>query len=103
MVHDEWKGYPSPYHRSHHPSRTAIVAEFAEVDALPRAEVQAAVRDGDVEAHAEHAALGVRRHVVRPFERVVVVRGVLRNQVVEDLLHVAPHVRVGVLVDREGT
>ncbi len=103
MVHDEGKGYPSPYHRSHHPSGSAVVAELAEVDTLPRAEVQVAVRDGDVEAHAEHAALGMRRHVVRPFERVVVVRGVLRNQVVENLLHVAPHVRVGVLVDREGT
>ena len=36
-----------PHHRSHHPSRSAIVAELAEVDALPRAEVQSAIGDGN--------------------------------------------------------
>ena len=30
---------PSPYHRSYHSPWTAVVAEFAEIDALPRAEV----------------------------------------------------------------
>jgi len=39
--------YPSPHHRSHHPSSAAIVAELAEVDALPRAEVQSAIGDGN--------------------------------------------------------
>ena len=37
---------------------------------LPRAQVQAALCDGDGETGAEHGALDVRRHVVWPLVRV---------------------------------
>ena len=42
----------------------AIVAEFAEVNALPSAEIQAAIGDGDSERGADKCGFGVDRHIV---------------------------------------
>ena len=77
----------------------AVVAEFAEVDALPGAEVEAAIGDGDGEAYAEEGALGVGGHVVGSFHGVLVVGLVLSHEAVHDLVHVGAHVGVGILID----
>ena len=39
--------------RCHDAAASTVVAELAEVDALPGAEVEAAIGDGDGEAHTE--------------------------------------------------
>ena len=40
-------------HRCYDAAVATVVAEFAEIDALPGAEVEAATGDGDGEAHTE--------------------------------------------------
>lgn len=84
--------------RRHHPSRPAIIAEFAEVDALPSAEVQSSVRYRNRQAAADDCAFGVRRHVVVTFEGVLIVRLALFHQAVEDAVHVVTDIRVSILV-----
>ena len=84
-------------------SGAAIIAELAEVDSLPGAEIQASARDRNVDAHTRHDALGVCRHVVGSFESVLIVRLVLRYKAVVDALHVGTHRRVPVLADAQGT
>lgn len=57
--------------------------------------------DGDGEARAEEACLGVGRHVVVALEGMLIIGLALRYKMVEDALHVAAHVGVGVFVDRQ--
>ena len=45
-------------------SGAAIVAELAEVDALPSAEVQSAISDGDGDTDTAQRRFGVSRHIV---------------------------------------
>ena len=52
---------------------TAVVAELAQVDALPCAEVETTVGDWDGYADAKERALGMRRHVISSFHGVIVV------------------------------
>jgi len=78
----------------------AVVAVFAEVDALPGTEVEAAVRDGDAQRRPEQDALDVRGHVVVSFVGVDVV-GLVVGDVGEEALHVRSDGRVGVFVDAE--
>ena len=79
----------------------AAVTEFAEVDALPGAEEEAAVGDGDGEGRAYQGGLCVGRHVVGAFESVGVVGFAFLYEAVEDGGQVDTHVGVGVLVDGE--
>ena len=78
-----------------------MVAELAEVDALPGAESKAAVGDGDGEAHAEEGALGMGGHVVGPLHRVVIVGLALPHEVIHNLAEVSAYVGVSILVDAE--
>ena len=80
-----------------------MIAELAEVDALPCAQVKMATRDRDVDADAADGALGVCRHVVGSFEGVHIIGGVLRNQPIEDVGKVGSHIRICILVDGQGT
>lgn len=45
-------------------SAASVVAELAEVDALPRTKIQPAIGDGDGEAHTEEGTLGMGWHVL---------------------------------------
>lgn len=87
--------------RSYDATTTSIVAELAEVDALPGAEGKATVGDGDGEAHTEERTLGVGGHVVGTLHRVVIVGLTLPHEAVHDLAEVGAHVGVGILVDGE--
>ena len=79
-----------------------MIAELAEVDALPCSQVKMAARDGDVDADAANSTLGVCRHVVGSFEGVHIIGGVLGNQPIEDIGKVGSDIRIGILVDGEG-
>ena len=97
MIHvDDTEPYSSN-DRSHHLPCSSFVTELTEIDALPRAEVQSAVSNGDIDAHASYDALRMDWHVVRAFEDVTVVRHFLRYEPVVNSFHVTPHVRVPVL------
>ena len=63
MANSPQLDYLSIY-RSHNLSGTTIVAELAEVNALPRTEIQPAIRDRDGEAHTEEGTLGMSWHVL---------------------------------------
>ena len=82
-------------------SFTSVIAELAEVDALPCAEVQLSMGDGDGEAHPEERAFGMRRHVVQSFHGVVVIRFVLLHETVHNLAEVGTHIGIGILVNGE--
>lgn len=79
-----------------------MIAELAEVDALPCAQVKMAARYGDVDADTADGALGVCRHVVGSFEGVHIIGGVLGNQPIEDVGKVGSHIGIGILVDGQG-
>lgn len=74
---------------------------LAEVDALPRAQVEPPVRHRDGQAGADQDRLDVGRHVVRPFVGVGIVGRVVGRQRAEVRLQVGAHLRVGVLHDRQ--
>ena len=89
------------YNRYDKSSRAAVVAVFVEIDALPRAEVQPAVGDGDGEAYTAQNRFCMSRHVVQSFEGMLIVGTAFGYQAVEDGLHIDTHIGVAVLVDAE--
>ena len=101
MIHvDDTEPYSSN-DRSHYLPCSSFVTELTEIDALPRAEVQSAVSNGDIDAHASYDALRMGWHVVRIFKNVPIVRHVFRYESVENRLHVTSHVRIPVLANAE--
>ena len=58
---------------------TPVVSIFTEVDALPRPHVQTAIGDGNRQADSAERRLGMSRHVVGTFQRVLVFWSVLGN------------------------
>lgn len=87
------------HHGSHDAPAAAIVAEFAEVDALPRAESKMMCRDWNRNAHTEKRRLGMGRHIVEPLKRMLVIWLTLTHKAIHDARHVATHVGVGILID----
>ena len=82
-------------------SGAAVVAELTEVDALPRSEVQTTVGNGDGDTDTAQSGLGVGRHIISTLQRMLVLRAVLRNQTVEDSLHIDANIRITILVDAQ--
>ena len=80
-----------------------MIAELAEVNALPCAQIKMVARDRDVDADAADGALGVCWHVIGSFEGVHIIRGVLGNQPIEYVGKVGSYIRIGILVDGQGT
>ena len=79
-----------------------MVAMFVEIDALPGAQVETAVADGDGYCVAKKHGFDVGGHVVGSFVSVAVVRGVFGNRFVEVALHVLADSRVRVFVEGQG-
>ena len=77
------------------------MTELTQIDALPGAQVQPTVRDRDGQTHAEKRTFGMGRHVVGAFQHVVIVGFSLPDQMVQDFLHVASHVGIGIFIDGE--
>ena len=89
-------------HRCYYAASATIIAKLAEVDALPSAQVEAAVGNGNGERYARQRALGMAGHVVATLVGVAIVGFVFAHQAVVYLLHVGTHGGVVVLVDGEG-
>ena len=85
--------------RCHNATVATVVAELAEVDTLPGAEVEAAIGDRDGEAHAEERALGMGRHIIGTLHGVVIVGLAFPHEAVHNLVQVGAHVGIGILVD----
>ena len=84
-------------------SGSTIITEFAKVNALPCAKIQSSVGDRNSDADTKQRTFCMRRHIVRTFQHMVIVRFVLLDDVVHDFLHIASHIRVGIFVDAERT
>lgn len=78
-------------------SAASVVAELAEIDALPGAKVEPSVGDRDIDARARDYALGMCGHVIRAFKNMSIVRHILRYEPVVNSFHVVPHVWIPVL------
>ena len=85
----------------HNLSFASIIAELAEIDALPSAEVEFAMGDRDGEAYPKERAFGMRRHIVQSLHSVVVIWFVFLHEAVHNLAHVGTHIGIGILVDGE--
>lgn len=82
-------------------SVVGVGAVFPEVDALPGAEGESVVHDGDGECGGGEGGLDVGRHVVGAFGGVGVERVVFGDEATHPLLEVAAGGGVGVLLNRE--
>ena len=78
-----------------------MIAELAEIDSLPCAEVETAVGYRDSYADAKKRTLGMSRHVVRPFHGMLIVWLPLLDDVIEDGFHVGTYIRIVILIDSE--
>lgn len=76
-------------------------SEFTEVDALPSAKVQSAIRYRDGEGYPYHGRLGMSRHIGRAFVLMAIAWVAIGYQSLEDALEVITHIRVEVLVERQ--
>ena len=84
-------------------SAATVVAELAEIDALPGAKVEPSVSDGNVDAHTGNDALGMCGHVVRAFKDMSIVRHIFRHEPIVNSLHITSHVRISVLTYAQRT
>jgi hypothetical protein len=84
-------------HRHH--SARSVIPVLAQINSLPSTEVEAAGGNGNRQKITQERRFEVSRHIIRPFGSVAIVRGVLRGQVVEMVLKINPHRRIGVLVE----
>jgi len=74
---------------------------FEEKNALPRAELQPACGDRDHFARARQDGTNVRSAVVAPLGGMLEPRRLLRHELLEEFLEVAPRGRVGIFHDNE--
>ena len=61
-------------------SAASVVAELAEVDALPSAQIELSIGDGNVNAHTGNDALGMCGHIVTSLKCMLVVGCILWNK-----------------------
>ena len=87
------------HHGSHDASAAAGIAEFAEIDALPRAKSMAMSGNWNRNAHTEKRRLGMGRHIVETLKRMLVIRLALTHKAIHDALHVATHIGICILID----
>ena len=89
----------SPHDGRDDAAATAMVTELAEVNALPRAQIQTAAGDGDGQPCADEDGLGVCRHVVVALQDMLVIGLAFPDQAVEDGRQIRTHVRVGIFTN----
>ena len=76
-------------------------AVLEQEDALPSAELQPSVGDGDAELGLGQRALDEGRHVVRPFVIVAVERDIFWHDAMQKSTEVAPHIGRCILLDQQ--
>ena len=68
---------------------------------MPSAKVQTAIGDGDGNADTAQRRFGVGWHIVCTFQRMLVLRTILRHEAIEDGFHIDANIRITVLVDAQ--
>ena len=76
-------------------------AVFPDVDALPGAEGEFTVHDGEAQVHRGQRGADVRGHVVAALAGVLEERVAIRGEPGEEALQVAADFRVGVFLDEQ--
>ena len=78
-----------------------MVAKFAQVDALPGAQIQASVSDWNREGGSHESTFGMSRHIVGAFQSVEKIGLIFGHDMVEDGIEVAPHIGITVFPCQE--
>jgi hypothetical protein len=81
-----------------------LIAVFIQVNALPRAERETSILNGDRYRHTEQRALDVTRHIVVTLvgmTKRTIPRPRRRHETIQSRLHVDAHVGIGVFIDRQ--
>ena len=89
------------YNRYYQLSCSTKIPVLAEVDALPCAEVQTAIGNGDGDADTTQRRLGMGGHIVSPLQRMLIVGLILWNQTIKDGLHIDANIWVAILIDAQ--
>lgn len=82
-------------------TRAAVVAELAEIDALPCAEIEPPIGDGESESRPYYDGFYVGWHIVRTFIGVEIIWGVFGDEAVKNCREIVAHIRVGILVESQ--
>ena len=80
-------------------SAATVVAELAEVDALPGAKVEPSIGDGDVDTHTGNDALGMCGHIVTSLKCMLVVGCILWNKSVINAFQIFTHRWIPILTN----
>ncbi len=72
---------------------------LAQINSLPRTQIEAAGSNGNGQKTAENRCLEMSRHIVRTFRGVAVIRRVLRGKLVEVTFKISAHGGVGIFVE----
>jgi len=91
------------YNCYHQLSGTAIIAVLAEVYALPSAKIQTSVSNRNSNTDTAQRGLGMGWHIISSFQGMLILWTVLRNQTVEDGLHIYTNIRISILIDAQST
>jgi hypothetical protein len=78
------------------------VAVFPEVNALPRAQSQVAMFQGQRQIYGGESSPDMSRHIVVAFSRVNEQRVTIAYQTSEERFKVPANIRVGVFLDEQG-
>jgi len=80
-------------------SAAAIVSKFAEIDALPGAQVQSPVSDGEGNFCSYDGTFSMGRHIVLTFHRVQIIGRIFFYDMIENLFHIFSDIGVGIFID----
>ena len=74
-----------------------VVAKLAKVDALPSAQIELSIGDGNVNAHTGNDALGMCGHIVTSLKCMLLVGCILWNKLVINAFQIFTHRRIPIL------
>jgi len=78
-----------------------MITVLAQIKPLPGPQRRRAIPHRHQHRRSQQTRLNVRRHIVRPLQRVTIIRLILRHEFIEMRLEIRPHVRTRVLVQRQ--
>ena len=82
-------------------SAATVVAELAEIDALPSAKVEPSIGDRDIDAHTRNDALGMCWHIVTSLKCMLVVGCILWNKSVINTFQIFTHRWIPILTNAQ--
>lgn len=82
---------------------TSIIAELAEIDSLPRSQIQPPACDRNRKRDTRQTTFGMTGHIVTSFICMLIITFIFRNQPIVYSFHIIPHRRIIIFIDTECT